>query len=69
MTLDTNEVSYQDLLQRTTVSVPIAGRVLGVGVSKSYQLAREGVLPTIKLGRKLVVPVPALLKLLGVEAA
>ncbi len=43
---------------RKTMSVPDAGLELGVGKNKSYDLAREGVIPTIQLGpKKLVVPI------------
>lgn len=51
---------------RVTVSVEEAGRVLGLGRSAAYEAARRGQLPTRKLGRRLLVPVPALLDWLGV---
>jgi len=38
------------------ISVPEAGRLIGCSRGSSYKLAREGVIPTIRLGRKLVVP-------------
>jgi len=42
-------------------SVPNAGRIyFGSGRNKSYELARAGVIPTIRVGRKLVVPIAAL---------
>jgi len=47
------------------IDVPTAGRVyLNVCRDKAYQLAREGVIPTIRIGRKLVVPVAAMERLL-----
>lgn len=42
--------------RRRTITVPEAGAMLGVSRNKAYALAREGVLPTLKLGRKIVVP-------------
>ncbi len=51
---------------RTTVSVEEAARVLGLGRSAAYEAARRGQLPTRRIGRRLFVPVPALLDWLGV---
>jgi excisionase family DNA binding protein len=51
-----------------TISIEQAARYLGVSRAYGYSLAREGRLPTIKLGAKRVrVPALALLKLLGAE--
>jgi hypothetical protein len=44
-----------------TVSVPEAGRHwLGIGRNASYEAARRGDIPTIRIGRLLRVPVVAL---------
>jgi excisionase family DNA binding protein len=43
-----------------TVSVPEAGRWLGIGRNASYEAARRGDIPTIRIGRLLRVPVVAL---------
>jgi excisionase family DNA binding protein len=51
---------------RITVSVEEAGRILGIGRSAAYEAARRGQLPTRRIGRRLFVPVPALLDWLGV---
>jgi hypothetical protein len=51
---------------RITVSVEEAGRFLGLGRSAAYEAARRGQLPTRRIGRRLLVPVPALLDWLGV---
>lgn len=37
------------------VSVDEAGRLLGLGRTKVYELIRDGVLPTVKLGRRRLV--------------
>ena len=47
------------------VSVPRAGQALGLGRNASYEAAKRGHLPTIKFGRRLVVPVEALRRMLG----
>lgn len=50
---------------RLTCSVPEAGEVLGIGRNAAYRAAHDGTIPTLRLGRRLVVPVPKLLALLG----
>ena len=40
-------------------------RLLGLGRTAAYDAARRGELPTRRLGRRLLVPVPALLEWLG----
>jgi excisionase family DNA binding protein len=44
--------------------VPEAGRLLGMGRSASYEAARSGQLPTIKIGGRYKVPKTALHKML-----
>lgn len=53
---------------RLTVSVEEAAQLLGLGRSAAYEAARRGQLPTRRLGRRIVVPVPLLLEWLGVSA-
>jgi len=43
-----------------TLSVPEAGRWLGIGRNAAYDAARRGEIPTIRIGRLLRVPVVAL---------
>ena len=43
-----------------TVTVPEAGRWLGIGRNASYEAARRGDIPNIRIGRLLRVPVVAL---------
>jgi excisionase family DNA binding protein len=47
-------------MEPRTVSVPEAGKWLGIGRNASYEAARRGDIPTIKIGRLLRVPVVAL---------
>ena len=54
--------------ERLTVSVEDAARLLGISRGLAYEAARRGELPTVRLGRRLLVPRAQLLKLLG-EAA
>ena len=49
------------------VSVGEAGRLLGVSRAFAYELAARGELPTIHLGRRIVVPKVALLAMVGLS--
>jgi len=51
-------------MEAQTLSVPQAGRVLGIGRNTSFRLAREGVIPSIRLGKQIRVPIPALKEML-----
>ena len=53
---------------RLTISVPEAGRMLGIGRDAAYAAAARGEIPSLRLGRALRVPVAKLLELLGVAA-
>lgn len=44
---------------------PSAAGVLGIGRTLAYGMAERGEIPTIRLGSRVVVPVPALLRMLG----
>jgi excisionase family DNA binding protein len=58
------------LQDRLTVTVEEAGVMLGVSRSHAYELVRQGELPSVRLGRRIVVPVHRLwTKLNGGEAA
>lgn len=50
--------------QAETVSVEDAARILGVSRGLAYRLAKTGTIPTIRLGKRLLVPKAALKKLL-----
>lgn len=52
-----------------TTDVQTAGAILGVGRTKAYELAKAGEFPvrTIRVGRRYLVPIPALLALLGAD--
>ena len=51
-------------MERETMSVEQASKILGVGRGLAYSMAREGKLPTIRFGRRLLVPRRALYRLL-----
>jgi hypothetical protein len=53
-----------------TVDIETAGAILGIGRSKSYELAQAGEFPVriLRIGRRYLVPTPAILDLLGIAA-
>jgi hypothetical protein len=59
MNHDTTTVSVR------TISVPLAGaRYFGLSRGASYQAAASGLIPTIRVGRLLKVPIAAMERLL-----
>lgn len=51
-------------MERETWSVPEAARLLGISRGLAYEMAKAGKLPTIRFGRRLLVPRRALYRLL-----
>ena len=54
-------------VERRTLTVEEAARALGIGRSAGYAAARNGELPTVKIGRRLLVPRDALDRMLAGE--
>lgn len=52
-----------DLAGRATCSVEEAAQVLGIGRGTAYEAARMGQIPVLHLGRRLLVPVAGLRRL------
>ena len=50
--------------EKRTYSVEEAAEIVGISRSKAYECVRDGTLPSIRFGRRIVVPVGALLNLL-----
>lgn len=48
-----------------TFSVPEASALLGISERHGYEMARTGRIPTIRLGKRYVIPRRALLAMLG----
>jgi excisionase family DNA binding protein len=61
--------TLDELRGRATCTVEEAAAVLEVGRATAYEAARQGQLPTLRLGRRVLVPVPKLLALLGADQA
>jgi len=56
---------FVDLENRFTLTIEEAADLLGLGRTAAYEAARRGEIPVRRLGRRIVVPVPALLTWLG----
>jgi excisionase family DNA binding protein len=50
--------------ERRTLTVSEAARVLGISRAAAYAAAKSGAIPTITIGRRILVPLPALERLL-----
>lgn len=50
--------------ERLCLSIPEAAKVLGISRGLAYELARFGKLPVVRLGRRLLIPKIALLRML-----
>ena len=50
--------------EKLTITVPEAARTLGISRGLAYQMAREGTLPVLRFGRRMVVPWAAIERLL-----
>ena len=61
--------SETNQVERRTVSVEEAGRILGISRGAAYACANDGSIPTIRLGKRLLVPKAALERMLAGEAA
>ena len=50
-----------------TTDIQTAGAILGIGRTKAYEMVREGnfPVPVLRIGRRIVVPTPPILTLLG----
>lgn len=57
--------ALDELAEKATITIEQAAQLLGLGRTAAYDAARRGELPTRRLGRRLLVPVPALLDWLG----
>lgn len=62
-------ITLAELENRATITIEEAGRLIGLRRSTAYEAARRGQLPTRRVGRRLLVPVPAFLVWLGDTSA
>lgn len=53
-------LTLDDLESRVTLTIEETAALLGLGRTAAYEAARRGQIPSRRLGRRVVVPVPAL---------
>jgi excisionase family DNA binding protein len=58
-------VKVQNRAQRLVYTIPEAARLLGLSRNGVYAAAKRGDIPTIRVGRRLLVPMGPLHKLVG----
>jgi len=68
-TLTTTDPSVADRPEKLVFSVPEAAELLGISRALGYELVARGELPSLRLGRRRVVPRVALLALVGAGTA
>jgi excisionase family DNA binding protein len=56
-----------DPAARPTITVPEAGALLGLGRDAAYRAADRGDIPTLRFGRRIVVPTARLWEMLGLD--
>ena len=59
-------LGLEEIETRMTLSVEEVASILRIGRTAAYEAARRGQLPSRRLGRRVLVPVPAFLEWLGV---
>ena len=62
-------LALSDIEARLTLSIDEVATVLGLGRTDAYEAARRGDIPSRRLGRRVIVPVPAFLEWLGAAPA
>jgi len=60
--------ALDDIEGKLTLTIEEVASLLGLGRTAAYEAARRGEIPSRRLGRRVIVPVPALLDWLGVSA-
>lgn len=59
----------EDLIGKTTIDVQTAGRYYGIGRDAAYRAVKDGTIPSLRLGGRIVVPVAKMLEQLGITSA
>ena len=55
-------------MERQTLTVTEASKTLGISRNKAYEAAKRGDIPTIRIGKRILVPMAALERMLQVRA-
>lgn len=62
-----DQIQIPDPRTTPTISVEFTGRLLGLSRPSAYEAARNGEIPVIRIGRRLVVPTAKILAMLGLD--
>jgi excisionase family DNA binding protein len=62
-------MTIDELRGCVTITVPQAGEVLGISRRHAYTAAKDGTLPVLHIGGRVVVKVQPFLEMLGAENA
>ena len=65
--LDIEDQMAKDTGRRTR-TIEEAAKALGIGRNQAYEAARKGEIPTVRIGKRILVPVAALERLLAGES-
>ncbi len=57
--------ALEDWRNKSTVTIEEGAPIIGVSRGPAYAAARTGEIPTLRIGKRLLVPVAALRRLLG----
>ncbi|WP_311877800.1 helix-turn-helix domain-containing protein [Microbacterium forte] len=61
-------LTIEDLNGRATCTVPEAAQILGIGTWSAYEAIKREEIPVLRIGKRILIPVPRLRALLGAEA-
>lgn len=63
----TSSMLVPDPYERPTLTVEETAEILGVSRGAAYKAAQSGEIPTLRIGRRILIPTAKLLDMLGVE--
>jgi excisionase family DNA binding protein len=58
------KAEFEEMLSEPTISVPDAGRILGLARNGAYEAVKRGDIPVVRLGHKIRVPTALLKKMI-----
>ena len=64
---NTTSATSADQAERLTLSVPVAAAMVGIGRSTLYELVRSGDVRSVRLGKRIVIPITVIEALLRGE--
>ena len=62
-------MTIPDPAEQPTMTVEAAGQALGISRSSAYEGVRTGEIPSIRVGRRLLVPTAAVRRMLSLDAS